>query len=105
LITSAGGPARDLPHFGMPDGITGGPTFIRQSTAEIKQIAFEICYLHQREPRRVSPATCKKLPCCTKQKIVSRTMAKLAQSETSNCSERAGNRLKNPAKSDRIEGF
>ena len=25
LITSAGGPARDLPHFGMPDGITGGP--------------------------------------------------------------------------------
>jgi len=49
LITSASGAARGLPHFGMPDGITGGPTFIRQSTAEIKQIAFEICYLRQRK--------------------------------------------------------
>ena len=49
LITSAGGPARDLPHFSRPDGITDGPTFIRQSTTKIKQIAFGICYLHQPE--------------------------------------------------------
>jgi hypothetical protein len=33
----------------MPEGITGGPTFIRQSTDEIKQISFEICCLRQRE--------------------------------------------------------
>lgn len=82
----------------MPDGITGGPTFIHQSTAEIKQIAFEICYLHQRESETSLSSDMQEAAMPDQAKIVSRTMAKLAQSETSNCSERAGNCLKSPAK-------